>query len=208
MGKINITLQWCHNECDGVPNHWRFNCLLNCTNQRKLQNSASLTFVMGIFQWPLNALHKGLVTQKMFPFDDVIKKPQQNTTKGRVYFSWDTMICHDDVIKWKYFPHYWPFVRGIHRPLLNSPHKGQWCGALMFSLICARINGKQRVNNCQAGDFRSHRAPYDVNVMCYHIQNYVSRVHLTSVCENLTMAKGVQRCVFIHSIDFKLINWY
>ena len=39
---------------------------------------------------------------------------------------------HDDVIKWKHFPHYWPFVRGIHRSPVN-PHKGQWRGALMFS---------------------------------------------------------------------------
>ena len=48
---------------------------------------------------------------------------------------------HDDDIKWKYFPHYWPFVRGIHRSPVNSPHKGQWRGALMFSLTCAWING-------------------------------------------------------------------
>ena len=45
--------------------------------------------------------------------------------------------AHDDVIKWKHFPRYWPFVRGIHRSPVNSPHKGQWRGALMFSLICA-----------------------------------------------------------------------
>ena len=44
---------------------------------------------------------------------------------------------HDDVIKWKHFPRYWPFVRGIHRSPVNSPHKGQWHGALMFSLMCA-----------------------------------------------------------------------
>ena len=44
--------------------------------------------------------------------------------------------CHDDVIKWKHFPRYWPFGRGIHRSPVNSPHKGQWRGALMFSLIC------------------------------------------------------------------------
>ena len=31
---------------------------------------------------------------------------------------------HDDVIKWKHFPRYWPFVRGIHRSPVNSPHKG------------------------------------------------------------------------------------
>ena len=48
---------------------------------------------------------------------------------------------HDDVIKWKHFLRYWSFVRGIHRLPVNSPHKGQWCGTLMFSLICAWING-------------------------------------------------------------------
>ena len=44
---------------------------------------------------------------------------------------------HDNVIKWKYCPRYCPFVRGIHWSPVNSPHKGQWHGALMFSLICA-----------------------------------------------------------------------
>ena len=44
---------------------------------------------------------------------------------------------HYDVIKWKHFPRYWPFVQGIHRWLVNSLHKGQWRGALMFYLICA-----------------------------------------------------------------------
>ena len=43
-------------------------------------------------------------------------------------------LWHDDVIKWKHFPRYWPFVRGIHRSPVNSPHKGQWRGALMFFL--------------------------------------------------------------------------
>ena len=43
---------------------------------------------------------------------------------------------HDAVIKWRHFPCYWPFVRGIHRSPVNSPHKGQWRGVLMFSLIC------------------------------------------------------------------------
>ena len=48
---------------------------------------------------------------------------------------------HDDVIKWKHFPRYWPFVRVIHRSPVNSPHKGQWRGALMSSLICALNKG-------------------------------------------------------------------
>ena len=70
---------------------------------------------------------------------------------------------HDDVIKWKHFPRYWPFVRGIHRSPVNSPHKGQWRGPLMFCLICTWINGW--VNNRGAGDLRRHRAHYDVTVM-------------------------------------------
>ena len=45
------------------------------------------------------------------------------------------------------------------------PHKGQWRGALMFSLICTRINGW--VNNGEAGDLRRHRAHYDVTVMIW-----------------------------------------
>ena len=44
---------------------------------------------------------------------------------------------HDDVIEWKNFPRYWPFVRGMHRWPLTSHHKGQWRGALIISLICA-----------------------------------------------------------------------
>ena len=70
---------------------------------------------------------------------------------------------HDDVIKWKHFPRKWPFVRGIHRSPVNSPHKGQWRGALMFSLICAWIN--DWVNNREAGDLRRYRAHYDVITM-------------------------------------------
>ena len=65
---------------------------------------------------------------------------------------------HDNVIKWKHFPRYWPFVRGSHRSPLNSSHKGQWRGALMFSLIYALINGW--VNNRGAGDLRRHRPHY------------------------------------------------
>ena len=76
---------------------------------------------------------------------------------------WHCFNTHDDVIKWKHFPRYWPFVRGIHRSPVNSPHKGQWRGALMFSLIFPRINGW--INNREAGDLRRYRSHYDVIVM-------------------------------------------
>ena len=68
---------------------------------------------------------------------------------------------HDDVIKWKHFPRYCPFVRGIHWS--NFPHKGQWRGVLLFSLICAWTNGW--ANNRDAGDLRRNRAHYDVTAM-------------------------------------------
>ena len=73
-----------------------------------------------------------------------------------------TKLGSNMVIKWQHFPRYWPCVRGIHRSSVNSPHKGQWRGALMFSLICTWINGW--VNNGEAGDLRRHQAHYDVTV--------------------------------------------
>ena len=57
---------------------------------------------------------------------------------------------HDDVINWKHFPRYWPFVWGI----------------------CAWINGW--VNNGEAGDLRRHRAHYDVIVMENEMSGSVS----------------------------------
>ena len=75
--------------------------------------------------------------------------------------------CKDSIAWWhhqmKHFPRYWPFVRGIRRSPVNSPHKSQWRWALLFSLICAWINGW--VNNDETGDLRRHRAHYDVTVM-------------------------------------------
>ena len=47
----------------------------------------------------------------------------------------------------------------------QSPHKGQWRGALMFPLICVWINSWE--NNREAGDLRCCRAHYDVTVMLW-----------------------------------------
>ena len=84
---------------------------------------------------------------------------------GRIYFvvisvvSRDPIICctcvglcewidtqsysskvYDDVVKWKHFPRFRTFVRRIHRSLVDSPHKVQWRGILMCSLIYAWRN--------------------------------------------------------------------
>ena len=82
---------------------------------------------------------------------------------GQIYISLPQSRIHDDVIKWKHFLRYWSFVWGIHRSPVNSPHKGQWRGALMFSLICVWIN--YRVNNRKAGDLRRYRVHCDATVI-------------------------------------------
>ena len=94
--------------------------------------------------------------------DDLQKQPLWRLQRRWSLFM---LACtwHDDVIKRKHFPRYWPFVRGIHRSPVNSPHKGQWRWALMFSLICVCIKGW--VNDREAGDLKRYHAHYDVTVM-------------------------------------------
>ena len=94
-------------------------------------------------------------------------------------------LTHDDVIKLKHFSRYWPFVRAIHRSPVNSPHKGQRRGVLMFSLICVWINGW--ANNRAAGDLRRYRAHYDVIVMQREFQDIIPDYGGTiSICLHLT----------------------
>ena len=54
------------------------------SDQRKHKSSASLAFVRGIHRWPVNSPHKGPVTRKMFPFDDVIMIQYDNGITGTV----------------------------------------------------------------------------------------------------------------------------
>ena len=49
-----------------------YSTIYSSTNQKKHQSSASLAFVRGIHRGPVNSPHKGPVTRKMFPFDDII----------------------------------------------------------------------------------------------------------------------------------------
>ena len=97
---------------------------------------------------------------KGFFRDVVINRSVYTVLTQDLYLQGDKPPYHDDVIKWKNFPRYWPFVRVIHRSPVNSPYKGQWRGALMFSLICAEIN--DWVNDGKADDVRRNRVHYDV----------------------------------------------
>ena len=82
----------------------------------------------------------------------------KNSFSKKIYQKYWHRIAQNVGTWWRHqmehFPRYWPFVRGIHRSPVNSPHKGQWRGALMFSLICVWIN--DWVNNRAAGDVRRY----------------------------------------------------
>ena len=80
---------------------------------------------------------------------------------------------HGDVIKWKHFTRYWPF---IYRSPVDSRHKGQWRGALMF-LWSAPEKKNGWANNRDAHDLRRHRVQ---QFLQFHVQtnaNYVFDLH-------------------------------
>ena len=88
--------------------------------------------------------------------------------RATVKSEWYGFHTADDIFSWwrhqmKTFSALLTICAGNSPVTVNSPHKGQWRGALMFSLICARMNGW--INNREAGDLRRHRAHYDVTVM-------------------------------------------
>ena len=80
-------------------------------------------------------------------------------------FTPESVVGHATMARWRHqmetFSASLAICAGNHRSSVNSTHKGQWRGALMFSVICSWINGL--VNNREAGDLRRHRPHYDVN---------------------------------------------
>ena len=73
-------------------------------DQRKHQSSESLAFVRGIHRWPVNSPHKGPVTRKMFPFDDVIM---------------DVMIWYRSWLSWH------PSSTSLGHPVDDVPREGR-----------------------------------------------------------------------------------
>ena len=116
---------------------------------------------------------------------------------------------HDDVIRWKHFPRHWPFLRVIQRSPVNSPHKSQWRGALMFPLICAWTNGW--LNNRDAGHLRRHRARYDVTVMANICQPKSSSTKLRRLLGllifHLWTSKFIHYIYIYHALNRILAFW-
>ena len=113
--------------------------------------------------------------------------------------------AHDDVIKWEHFLRHWPFVASEY------PHKSQWSGAFIFSLICAWTNGW--VNIRYPGDLRRHQAHYDITVMRTWVRLEIHNRHpmceLWGVCrddigENWSCNNGTA----LHALLCLLSSWY
>ena len=85
--------------------------------------------------------------------------------------------------------------KGIHWS--HYPHKGQWRGALMLSLIYARINSWE--NNGEAGDLRCHHTHYDVTVMIIStLKQHFNTVILCNMCEMYRFHKVLRW--FLHRV--------
>ena len=130
--------------------HW------NCIPKDRINNILALFQIMAWRQPGGKPLSELMMVSLLTHIYGVTRHQWANNYHG--------LTSHDDVIKWKHFPRYWPFVRGIHRSPVNSSHKGQWREALMFSLICTWISGW--VNTREAVDLRRNSAHDDVTVMC------------------------------------------
>ena len=110
---------------------------------------------------------------------------RHHTIGGLSAKDWES---HDDVIKWKHFPRYWPFVRGIHQSPVNSTHKGWWRGTLMFSLICAWINGW--VNNREETNIHELECALYSFPKWFFKSNYDSNVKQIIIWANIPMILG------------------
>ena len=94
-----ISLQWRHNERDGVSKHQPHDCLLNRIFKRRSKKTSKLRvtgFVLRIPRWPVNSPHERPVTpRKMFPFDDVIMYCRFNSKEQpSVLIEFDVQCSH------------------------------------------------------------------------------------------------------------------
>ena len=97
---------WRHNDHDGVSNHQSHGCLLNRLFRRRSKKTPKLRVTglcVGTSPGPVNSPHKGPVTRKMFPFDDVIWWP-----------GWSQYIVH-------FIPCYFSFSNYIRKHINPFP---------------------------------------------------------------------------------------
>ena len=198
-------------------------------DQRKHQSPASLVFVWGIYQWLVNSSHKWPVTRKMFPFDNVMMQSINMWWCSKIRevknFKWSFWILRafseffemrenvpvsilmlqaemsDNIEVPKYYFPWWRHQMETFSALLAIC--GQWREALMFSLICAWMNGW--VNNREAGDLRSYRAHYDVTVMTVTI--LLCYCNTSEVCISKLQQIKCIKTMFINLVNSHSTYW-
>ena len=166
--------------------------------------------------WQLARLHKsrcigqhmalnGYANKQWWPRAVLCNLPELTTMKPWGWFTGFKIVDHDEQV-WRktadYLFHHSTWWRhqmetfsaslslcaGNSPVPVNSPHKGQWRGALMFSLICVWINGW--VNNREAGDLRRHRGHYDVIVMTSLIIHNLGNVSIDKFCTLMELIRS------------------
>ena len=95
-----------------------------------------------------------------------------------------------------------PLWRGIQQSPVDSPHKGRWRRALMFSLICAWKNGW--AHNRDAGDTRPHWAHYDATVMenanIFMYSKVISSSHRSFMVQHLFEGSSIPKSFMINQL--------
>ena len=92
-------LQWRHNDYDSVSNHQPHGCLLNRLfrpRSKKISKLRVTGLCVGNSPGPVNSPHKGPVTRKIFPFDDVIMKDKM-ITRASFFFKWKLLDLKGNV---------------------------------------------------------------------------------------------------------------
>ena len=89
----------------------------------------SIRFIWANIWQRNNSIAESTIYCKKYVFNGLVKN---SSRLKNVLTSLQKLSRHDDVMKWKHFPRYWPFVRGIYRSPLNSPHKSQ-LGCFLWS---------------------------------------------------------------------------
>ena len=98
-------------------------------DQIKHQSFASLAFVRGIPRWPVVSSNKGLVTRKMFPFDDVIML-HNTQTRSREFFHLENIVFRPNKC----------LAICYHNRAAVLPTCKQCCSVFMITLFLSRVN--------------------------------------------------------------------
>ena len=131
-------------------------------DQRKHQSSASLAFVWGIHRDRWIPRTNGQLRENV-------------SIWWRHHVYWRHVLCQVYLIYEELnclVNDYSSFIQIKFWSQVNSPHKGQWRGTLMFSLICIWTNGW--VNNLDVGDLGRHSAHYGATLMWFYEEQWIT----------------------------------